>query len=95
MNTPGDFSHVKDKDTRKMLDLTYQAVTNTKSWEFIKYFTPESEHGFMFSSHPQLTKIIWECEKLECGHSGATWGLCMRHMEAIAKKGWDNYVTNN
>jgi len=91
----GDFSHVKDKHTRNILDLTYQAVTNTNSWEFMKTFTPNEDEGFMFSSHPQLSKITWECEKLGCEHSGASWALAMRHMEAIAKKGWDNYITNN
>ena len=80
----GDFSHVKDKETRNLLDLTYQAVTNTNSWEFLKTFTPDENSGFMFSSHPQLSKITWECEKLGCGHSGSSWGLAMRHMEDIA-----------
>ena len=94
MSTPGDFSYVNDNHTREMLDLTYQAVTNTNSWEFVKSYTPEPGQGFTFSSHPQLTKITWECEKLGCGHSCFSWGFCMRHMEAIAKKGWDNYVTN-
>lgn len=93
MNSPGDFSHVKDPHTREMLDLTYQAVTNTDSWGFMKTFVPAEDAGFMFSSHPQLSKITWECEKLGCGHSGGSWGFAMRHMEAIAKNGWENYVT--
>lgn len=95
MRTPGVFSHVLDNHTRNMLHLTYQAVNNTNSWEFVKWYIPEPGKGFLFSSHPQLTKIGSECEKLGCGHSSLTWGFCMRHMEAIAKKGWDNYITNN
>lgn len=93
MSTPGNFSHVNDSHTREMLTLTYQAITNTNSWEFMKSFTPEKGNGFMFSSHPQLSKISCECEKIGCGHSGGSWGFSMRHMEAIAKKGWENYVS--
>jgi len=90
----GDFNHIEDKVTRDTLSLTYQAVTNTNSWDFLKSFTPSSGCGFIFSSHPQLDKISYECERLGCGHSGSSWGISMRHMEAIAKKGWDNYVSN-
>ena len=94
MASPGDFSHVKDNLTRETLDLTYQAVTNTNSWDFLKTFSPPDKQGFMFASHPQLSKISWECEKLGCGHSGCSWALALRDMEAIAKRGWDNYLHN-
>lgn len=95
MSLPGDFNHVKDKLTREALELTYQAVTNTNSWEFLETYNPPKGQGFMFASHPQLNKIVWECEKLGCGHSGSSWGLVMRDMETIAKRGWDNYLSNN
>ena len=94
MASPGDFSFVKDKLSRETLDLTYQAVTNTSSWDFLREYSPPKDQGFMFASHPQLSKIVWECEKLGCGHSGASWGLALRTMDAIAKKGWDNYISN-
>ena len=95
MTTPGDFSFIKDNDTRITLNQTYQAVTNTRSWDFLREYSPPDGQGFMFASHPQLSKIAWECEKLGCGHSGASWGLAMRAMEVIAKKGWEYYVSNN
>lgn len=88
------FNHIKDKDMRDTLSLTYQAVTNTNSWDFLRRFEPDNGSGFMFSSHIQLDNISRECERLGCGHSGASWAISMRHMDAIAKKGWDNYVSN-
>lgn len=94
MNSPGDFSHIKDNITRDTLNLTYQAITNTNSWDFLKIYSPPMGKGFMFASHPQLSKIVWECEKLGCGHSGYSWGFVMYEMEAIAKRGWDNYLSN-
>jgi hypothetical protein len=94
MTTPGDFVFIDDEHTRNMLSLTYQAVTNTNSWDFMKSFTPEKEKGFMFTSNSQLNIISSECEKLGCGHSGGSWGFSMRTMEYIAKKGWENYVAN-
>ena len=95
MIQPGDFSFIKDDETRQMLSFTYQAVNNTNSWEFMKTFEPDPDDGFMFSTHPQLSKISWECEKLDWdGHSGSSWGFSLRHMQDIAKNGWDNYVNN-
>lgn len=96
MSSPGDFSHVKDPHTREILDITYQAVTNTDSWGFMKTVVAAKEGScFMFKPHPRISNIIWECEKLGCGHSsGRLWDFAMRNMEAIAKKGWENYVSN-
>ena len=89
----GDFSHIDCDLTRGSLEGTYKAVSNVKgAWDFLKVYTPAEGQGFMFSSHRILTEISNETENLNVGHSGASWGMCMRHMEYIAKHGWDQYV---
>lgn len=92
MTQPGDFSFIKDNETRDMLSFTYQAVNNTNSWEFMKTYKPDDESGFMFSTNPQLSKISWECEKFDwSGHSGSSWAYSLRQMQLLSNIGWDKY----
>jgi hypothetical protein len=49
----------------------------------------------MFSDHPILSEISRAVERCKHGHSGASWGMTMRTMECIAKRGWDDYVASN
>ena len=91
----GDFSHIDCDLARRSLEGTYQAVCNVKgAWDFLKSYTPAEGQGFMFSCNPVVTEIGNETENLNVGHSGASWGMCMRHMEYIAKHGWDQYVND-
>ena len=88
----GDFSHIKDKESRRLFNLTYQAVTDTDSWGFLEeYHFDENDVDF----HSQLMKIVWECEKAECCHTEKTWRQTMKVMSKIAKKGWENYILGN
>lgn len=54
------------------------------------------ERGFMFDSHPDpsVKGIISTIEKnmQYGGHSGSSYGWCMRSVEAIAKRGWETYI---
>jgi hypothetical protein len=43
----------------------------------------------MFSHSPEIHAIGVETDVM--GHSGASFAVCMRHMEKIAKKGWVTY----
>ena len=45
----------------------------------------EIEKPFMFSR--ELAEYGWSEE-----HSGASWALCMRDLEHIAKYGWESYM---
>jgi hypothetical protein len=66
-----------------------EAVTAAEAWDWLRQFSGES---FMFSEDPMIQRIT---EKMGSGayhHSGASFGLCMRTMEYIAKNGWGAYV---
>jgi len=65
------------------------AITAAEAWDWMRQFSGES---FMFSHDPMIERIT---EKMGSGayrHSGASFGLCMRTMEYIAKHGWGGYV---
>ena len=90
----GDFSFIKDEDSRKALHNLYIAVTVTKQWGWLKTFEPDKKKGFMFTSHPNLSLISNTLDDTDPvnGHSGASWGCFMGNMSHIASFGWDNYV---
>ena len=93
---PGDFSFTKE-DSREMLKTAYDAICSIEGgWEFLKDYIPQASKGFMFSTPPpKLEEINKEITKRYDGHSGASYGATMTHMESIAKKGWDAYVDMN
>jgi hypothetical protein len=89
MESSIDFSFIKDESSRFYIENAYNAVSSVDGgWEFMKTFTPEDKKGFMFSTHPMLTKIG---EKLDDGHSGSSYGWTMRNIEYIAKHGIDAF----
>lgn len=93
MNTisEGDFKSLPLSDwEREMLADAYQAVTTTNSWDFLRRQDVPGPNGFIFSSLPQMKEIAL-CMNYQ-GHSGASYGITMRQLEYIAKKGWAEYV---
>ncbi len=65
------------------------AITAAEAWDWMRQFQGES---FMYSRDPMIERIT---EKMGSGayhHSGASFGLCMRTMQYIAKNGWDVYA---
>ncbi|MDB4588586.1 hypothetical protein N9095_01260 [bacterium] len=90
MSSPGKFDFVEDTFERKVLEETFEIISNIAGgWEFFKNFEPPKHVGFMFSEHPILTKIGNAAEARGHGHSGASWGMTMRVMERVAKYGWE------
>lgn len=92
MYPDGDFSFIDNNLYRDNLTGTYQAITIVGAWDFLRAFTPDDQRGFMFSNHEMLDAIASETDRLGVGHSGASFGIAMRHMEMIAKEGWQKYV---
>jgi len=89
---PGDFSFMSsNKMWPKSLSNAYQAITRLNLWDFMKTEVPPTDCGYMFWRHPNLNQISEAIA--DDGHSGASFACCMRNMELIAKRGWDNYVT--
>lgn len=78
-----------------MLQDADDAITKCDLWEWLASYTPEEGKGFMFSNHPNLTKI--DAALKYQGHSGSSYGWTMRTMQRVARLGWATFaeVTSN
>ncbi len=72
-----------------LLKNMYDAISRLNLWDWLMNYTPEEGKGFMFSNSPEITAIGQATEA--DGHSGASFAVCMRQMEFIAKHGWIDY----
>jgi len=88
------FEYIADEDTRKLIINGFQAVTRTEMWEFMK--KDPGEVGYMFSNRPEISIISNMMDKCEYppGHSGASFGCTMRHLQYIARYGQEAYKQN-
>lgn len=88
--TPGNFRFKKSSypSADELLD-AYQAITKAEAWELIR--KDPGDGGFMFSTSIDLSNVHKHMTLLE-NHSGASYGIMMRHMQYIARNGWDKYV---
>jgi len=84
---------------KTMFSETYEAINKVSGgWDYLRHPSPVGEGGFMYSSissSPDIrSQIDEEIQKTESGqgHSGASYGITMRHMEYIAKHGWIKYI---
>jgi hypothetical protein len=85
-----DFNSIYAKHECEMLQDAHDAISKCELWDWMREFTPHPNEGFMFTNHPNLTRITatmgYEV------HSGASWAWTLRIMEVIAKKGgWEAY----
>lgn len=64
------------------------AVQQLGLWEFVRDYEDDCR-GFMFSNHPDVCKIDSHPLVGKHGHSGASFGLCCRNVQFIAKEGLD------
>ena len=71
------------------LKMMADTITKLKLWDWFKNYSPEKGKGFMWSSHPNISKISNALP--QNNHSGATFAYAMRQMEYIAKNGFDNW----
>lgn len=88
---PGDFTLIRNAMYRMFLHDAYQAVEMADAWESLRNESPPDDKGFMFHSSATTDKIQ-ECMRYANIHSGASYGITMRCMEHIAKKGWAAFV---
>jgi hypothetical protein len=89
MSKQGDFTFIPEKNMVFYLQDMYQVI-NTQTpelWNTLKNFQEES---FMLSSEKWITDLATKCNE---GHSGASFYICLRNMEYIAKHDWNKYVT--
>ena len=82
-----DIAGISKSDAEFFQDAA-DAITAAEAWDYIRNFAGES---FMFSESAELTQIQAHMKKFD-QHSGSSYGVTMRHMEMIAKEGWESYV---
>ena len=70
----------------------YDTITRLKLWDWLAKPDVPGEGGFMFSKNPNVGLITKSMGYQY--HSGASFGFTLRLMEAIAKRGWDDYVND-
>jgi hypothetical protein len=80
-----DFNRIRScVATRNMC----MAVRQLGLWDFIRDFEDDRD-GFMFSNNPDVHKISSHPLVERHGHSGASFGICCRNVQFIAKEGLD------
>ena len=75
----------------------YNLITKENLWPFFKNISPPDNKGYMwwgpedphYEEWRRVSKIL---DKIDNGHSGASWGCLMRTMQCIAIDGWDKYA---
>lgn len=84
---------------KEMFTDAYNSVSKVNGgWAYLRDPDAVGEGGFMFSqsvSRPDIrAQIDHELFKTESGggHSGCSYGLTMRAMESIAKRGWVDFI---
>ena len=103
---PGDFTWIdicpdykpmgwsKESDIQ-MFTPAYQAVDSVPGgWDFLKNDEP-GDGGFMYGKCKDTetqSKIEAAILQRDGGHSGASFGLTVRVMQLIAKKGWEAFI---
>ena len=80
---------VYDVDFRQCLLDMAQTTTRLELWDWFKNESPPNDKGYMYWGHPNVEKI--SDGLTDNPHSGATFGYCMRQMQAIAKQGFENW----
>ena len=84
-----DFEFLTSKSTREMVKSAYKVIANAEGWRLLSNFRGES---FMFTSDSRLNDIMDKVNiEYGGGHSGSSIGITMRHMEYIAKNGFNCY----
>ena len=86
-------------DFRPSLKDMADTVDRLELWDWFKNESPPENRGYMYWGHENVSKISNGLENND--HSGATFGYCMRQMQAIASKGfntwkedWDTAIAN-
>lgn len=84
-----NFDFITDRHTRQMIESAYNAIARAEGWNLIRNFSGES---FQFTQDPQLHNLMTRVhDEYDGGHSGSSMGLTMRHMQYIAKHGFESY----
>jgi hypothetical protein len=83
-----NYSFIKDKLIRYYIIDALAAIQNIDgAWEYLKNYNPEDK-GYSFANHPIINKIS---TKMDCGHSGVSFGMTIRYVKYIIDLGYEGF----
>jgi len=83
-----DYSFIKDTLTRYYITDALIAINNTYgALEFLKNYNPQDK-TYMFANHPIINEVSF---KMDCKHSGASFGMTIRYVKYIIDLGYDGF----
>lgn len=92
-----DFDFIDCSMTRRSIENGCWAMDQSGLWDWLKNYEVDPSRGFMFSTAPEIITI---CDFMDqqnapalINHSGASFGITMRHLAYIAKNGFEAYKT--
>lgn len=92
MHEFGDFTWHPDPFMRREGPIAIKVLNQTpRGWDMLNKFNGQS---FMWHATPHIMDIMTSIDNESRNHSGTSLSLLMRHMETIAKKGWNYYVNS-
>jgi len=86
-----DFPLITCASTKKCLVCGYDTMGRIEKWIELRNFIVNPDKGFMFDNRENINFITDEIEKNYGGHSGASMGFTMRHLDYISKYGIEKY----
>lgn len=88
----GQFEFITTLHSRRMLCSAHRAITQLELWNWMRNTKPDKDKGYMWWSHLNMERIMYEIENDYVGHSGSSFAITMRHMKYIADHGYDAYM---
>jgi hypothetical protein len=88
-----NFEFIRDTYTRDLVNNGYRTISQLELWDWLRNYTPEPGAGFMFSTSPNIERIMQHMESQpdSPGHSGSSFAFTMRSLQYIAKNGIEKY----
>ena len=80
-------------DFRKELKTIANIIDRFELWDWFKNESPPPNKGYGYWGHENINKISQNIP--DNPHSGATFAFALRIMQAIAKKGFNNWNTQH
>ena len=90
LNIANLFTFIEDENSREYLQSAHRAITSCELWDWLREY---NTNAFMWDRSPEFTRIREKMREdpINEYHSGASYALTMRQIEAVAKIGYDAY----
>jgi len=72
--------------------MAYKTISRLDKWKLLYNYQVVNNRGFMFSDDEEIRKLMGAIEEDYGGHSGASLGFTMRHLQFISYYGVSRYI---